>query len=106
MFIGPPLAGIAAEMPLLRFYRGRNAAPTVLSRQKCCSYSAVLHKIQALWCDVGGELLQPLPLGPGLGQQLILVVRWMAAFQHFAEYPVGIVAAFVGALGVFIVDPR
>ncbi len=29
----------------------------------------------------------------------------MAAFQHLAEYPVGVVAALVGALGVLIIDP-
>lgn len=61
---------------------------------------------QALWRDAGGELLQALPLGPSLGQQLAPVVRRMAVFQHLAKHPVGIVAAFVGAPGILIVDPR
>jgi len=30
----------------------------------------------------------------------------MTAFQHLAENPVGVVAALVGALGAFIIDPR
>src|SRR5690606_38872457 len=42
MFIGPPLAGIAAEMPLLRFYRGRNAARTALFSIKSRPYGVML----------------------------------------------------------------
>ena len=68
--------------------------------------AAVHHESQVLWSDAGGELLQTLPLGPSLGQQLAPVVGRMAAFKHLAKHPVGIVAAFVGALGVLIVDPR
>lgn len=30
----------------------------------------------------------------------------MAAFKHLAEYPVGVIAALVGALGVLVIDPR
>ncbi len=41
----------------------------------------------------------------GLCQQLIPVVGWMTALQHLAKYAVGIVATFVGALGVVVVDP-
>lgn len=33
-------------------------------------------------------------------QQQVPVVRRMAAFQHFVEHPVGIVAALEGAPGV------
>lgn len=29
----------------------------------------------------------------------------MAAFQHFAKHPVRVIATFVGALGVLVVDP-
>ena len=39
-------------------------------------------------------------------QQLIPVIRWIATFQHLAEYPVRVIALFVRALGVLIVDPR
>lgn len=41
-----------------------------------------------------------------LDQQLIPVIRWIATFQHLAEYPVRVIALFVRALGVLIVDPR
>ena len=29
----------------------------------------------------------------------------MPAFQHLAKHPVGVVAAFVGAFGVFVIHP-
>ena len=39
-------------------------------------------------------------------QQLIPVIRWISTFQHLAENPVRVIALFVRALGVLIVDPR
>ena len=41
----------------------------------------------------------------GLSQQVIPIVRWMATLQHLAEYPIGVVTAFVGGLGVFAIHP-
>lgn len=40
-----------------------------------------------------------------LSQELIPVIRRTSTFQHLAEHPVGVVAAFVGALGVFVIHP-
>ncbi|VVE50720.1 hypothetical protein PCE31106_04645 [Pandoraea cepalis] len=48
---------------------------------------------------------EALPLGAGLGQQLVPVIRRMTTLQHFAEHPAGIVNALIGALGVLVVDP-
>lgn len=46
-----------------------------------------------------------MPLKFGLAQQLISVVRRMAALEHFAKDAVGIIAAFIGTLGVVTIDP-
>lgn len=51
-------------------------------------------------------MLQALPLGASLSQQLIPVIRRKAIFQHLAEHLIGVVTAFVSAPGVLIVDPR
>ena len=55
---------------------------------------------------LGATVLQVLRRGACLGKQLVPVIRGTTALQHPAEYPIGVVAALVGALGVFIVDPR
>ena len=39
------------------------------------------------------------------GQELIPVIRWMPAVQHLARHPVGVIAIFVGALGVVVIYP-
>lgn len=63
-------------------------------------------KITKSGCHSGGRShpLQALILGTRLCQQPIPIVGRVATFQHLAEYPVGIVAALAGTLGVFIVD--
>ncbi len=48
---------------------------------------------------------QPIPIKFGLAEQLIPVVRRVAAFEHFSKDAVGVIAAFIGALGVVIIDP-
>ena len=42
---------------------------------------------------MAAAMLQALPLGAGLGQQLVPVVGRVAVFEHLAEHPVGVVAA-------------
>ena len=32
-------------------------------------------------------------------------LRWVTAFQHFVEHPIGVVTALVGALGALVIDP-
>ncbi len=58
-----------------------------------------------LFAESAEYVLQPMPLKFGLAQQLMPVVRRVAALEHFAKDAVGIVAAFVGSLGVIIIDP-
>jgi len=40
-----------------------------------------------------------------LSQELIPVIRRTPTFQHLAEHPVGVVAAYVCALGIFVIHP-
>ena len=58
-----------------------------------------------LFAESAEHALQPMPLKFGLAQQLIPVVRRVAALEHLAKDAVGIIAAFVGSLGVVIIDP-
>ena len=50
-------------------------------------------------CHPDRDAIQAVAFGTRLDQQLIPVVCWMATFQHLAEYSVGVIAAFVRALG-------
>ena len=50
-----------------------------------------LHGEQALWIDGRSEPLQLLPIGPGLGQQLVPIIQRMTMFQPLVEHPVPIV---------------
>ena len=43
--------------------------------------------------------------GAGLGEELIPIVRGLPAFQHLAEDPISIIAAFVSAPGALVIDP-
>src|SRR5580698_3347180 len=62
-------------------------------------------RIYSLQSEAGGELLQTLPLSPSFCEQFVPVIWRVASFQHLAEHPICVVATFVGALGVLVVDP-
>lgn len=51
------------------------------------------------------EFPQPVPLRPRLSQQGSPIIGRLAAFQHAAKYPIRIIAAFIGALGILIIHP-
>lgn len=52
------------------------------------------------------NLLQTLILYLGFSQQMFPVIRRMAAFEHFAEYPIGVVTTLVCPQISPIVDLR
>ena len=56
-------------------------------------------------CGPCQGFLHPLRFFLHLRQEPIPVIRRMPAFQHLAKHPVGVVAAFVGAFGVFVIHP-
>ena len=51
------------------------------------------------------EFLQAVCFRTRLGEESIPIVRGLATFQHFAEYPICVIPVFVGALGILIIDP-
>jgi len=56
-------------------------------------------------CAAGCQPGEALRLGTCFGQQLVPGRRWVAAVEHAAEHPAGIVGASVCPLGVLVVDP-
>lgn len=53
-----------------------------------------------LFTESAEYVLQPMPLKFGLVQQLIPVVRRVAALENFAKHAVGIIAAFAQIIRV------
>ena len=53
-----------------------------------------------LGIELPPEILHTLRFSLRLSQELIPVIRWMAAFQYLAEHPVSVIAALVGAFRI------
>ncbi len=56
-------------------------------------------------CRLCDEFLQAIRFGAGLGEAPIPSVRGLPAFQHHAEDPISIIATFVSAFGIFVINP-